>query len=98
MIKHDGEFWKRVTDEYRAGGVTQAELASRHRVTVARLKYHLYVTRESKPVSTNAFLPVRVSEPASATVEIQAGAVLVRVPAAAGAAYVSELVRALSAC
>ena len=91
------EFWTGVVSEVRAGLATHDEIAAKHGVTPAALKYHFYKSREvSKGRKSPAMLPVRVSGTPSPRVEVElSGGLRVQFVEGCDPAYVAALVAKL---
>jgi hypothetical protein len=70
------EFWASVVAEARKGELPRAEVAAKHGVTDAALKYQLYKApgRTVAKGKALAVLPVRVSGAAAKQVELELGA------------------------
>ena len=91
------EFWLRVVAEAKAPGAVCKEVAARHGVTVAALKYHLQKARAGR--ASTAILPVRVVGADRPLVEIDvAPGVRLRVTEACDPGFVAALVSRLRAC
>lgn len=94
------EFWAMVVAEARAGGATLEQVAAKHSVTEASLKYHLY---KRPPVTAKAaaggprVLPIRVQRQ-SAVVEAQFGSLRVSFCDSCDPAYVAAVLSALGKC
>jgi hypothetical protein len=85
------EFWAMVVAEAQAGGQTLEQVATKHGVTEAALKYHLYKVRRAKaPAGAPRVLPIRV-ERQSAVVEAQFGSVRVSFCDSCEPAYVAAV-------
>src|SRR6187551_2218043 len=69
------EFWATIVAEARKGTIPRVEVAAKHGVTDAALKYHLYKTTGTTTVKGKALalLPVRVSGTAAKQVELEFG-------------------------
>jgi hypothetical protein len=94
------EFWAIVVAEAQAGGQTLEQVAAKHSVTEAALKYHLYKNRRAtaKPTArAPRVLPVRV-ERESAVVEAQFGSLRVSFRDRCDPAYVAAVLSALGKC
>jgi hypothetical protein len=70
------EFWATVVAEARKGAIPRVEVAAKHGVTDAALKYHLYKTTGSTATKSKALglLPVRLTGAAAKQVELEFGA------------------------
>lgn len=89
-----------VVAEARTGGQTLEQVAARHSVTEASLKYHLYKKPPSTaaaPASTPRVLPIRV-ERQSAVVEARFGSLRVTFCDSCNPAYVAAVLSALGKC
>jgi len=89
------EFWATVVAEVRKGALPRAQVAAKHGVTDAALKYHLYKTpgRASVKSDALALLPVRLSGTTPKQVEVELSASLrVRFEEGCDPAYVAALV------
>jgi hypothetical protein len=89
-----------VVAEAQAGGQTLEQVAAKHSVTEAALKYHLYKTRRAtaRPSTRGPrVLPVRV-ERQSAVVEAQFGPLQVSFCDSCDPAYVVAVLGALAKC
>jgi transposase-like protein len=97
-----GEFWATVVAEARRGAVPRCQVAAKHGVTDAALKYHLYKSPGRATAKSNALalLPVRVSGTAPKQVELEFGPGLrLRFDEGCDPVYVAALVvRLRSAC
>jgi len=92
--KHD--FWDRIVNEFRAGGITQKALARKHGVGEAALKYHLY---KGSPKATQAIEVLPVSVDTGAELEIQlGGSVVLRFGQRIDPRYVARLITAFKSC
>ena len=93
------EFWALVVTETQAGGQTLEQVAAKHSVTEAALKYHLYKTRRATGKSGRGprVLPIRV-ERESAVVEAQFGSLRVSFRDGCDPAYVAAVLSALGKC
>lgn len=96
------EFWAMVVAEAQAGGQTLEQVATKHSVTEAALKYHLYKTRRAtvKPTArAPRVLPIRVEqERESAAVEAQFGSLRVSFRDGCDPVYVAAVLSALGKC
>ena len=89
------EFWAVVVAEAKKGVIPRAEVAAKHGVTDAALKYHLYKSprRTVAKGDALALLPVRMSGTAAKQVELELGAGLrLRFEEGCDPAYVAALV------
>jgi transposase-like protein len=70
------EFWATVVAEARKGAIPRVDVAAKHGVSEAALKYHLYKSTGSAAVKGKALalLPVRVSGTPAKQVELEFGA------------------------
>jgi hypothetical protein len=95
------EFWAAVVAEARTGELTLVEVAAKHGVSVAALKYHFYkgTRAAAKRASTPRVLPIRVkSERSAAVVEAEFGSVRVNFREGCDPAYVAAVLGALAKC
>jgi len=95
LSKRGAEFWATVVAEARKGAIPRVEVAAKHGVTDAALKYHLYKTPGSTTVKSKALalLPVRVTGAAAKQVELEFGAGLrLRFEEGCDPAYVAAVV------
>jgi hypothetical protein len=95
------EFWAAVVAEARTGELRLVEVAAKHGVSVAALKYHFYKGKRAaaKRASTPRVLPVRVkSERSGAVVEAEFGSVRVNFREGCDPAYVAAVLGALAKC
>jgi transposase-like protein len=95
------EFWAAVVAEARTGELALVEVAAKHGVSVAALKYHLYKGKRSatKQAPTPRVLPVRLkSERSVAVVEAELGSVRVNFREGCDPAYVAAVLGALAKC
>lgn len=95
------EFWAAVVAEARTGELTLVEVAAKHDVSLAALKYHFYKGKgaASKRAATPRVLPVRLkSERSGAVVEAEFGAVRVNFREGCDPAYVAAVLGALGKC
>ena len=89
-----------VVAEAQAGGQTLEQIAAKHSVTEAALKYHLYKVRRATakaPARPPRVLPIRV-EGQSAVVEAQFGSLRVSFCDNCDPAYVAAVLTALGKC
>src|SRR5882672_8366685 len=89
------EFWAPIVAEARKGALPRVDVAAKHGVTDAALKYHLYKCAGATPVKGKALalLPVRVSGTAAKQVELEFGAGLrLRFEEGCDPAYVAAVV------
>jgi hypothetical protein len=89
------EFWATVVAEARKGAHPRAQVAAKHGVTDAALKYHLYKTPGSPSAKRDALalLPVRLSGATPKQVEVELSASLrLRFEEGCDPAYVAALV------
>jgi hypothetical protein len=95
------EFWATVVAEAQASELPLEQTATKHGVTVAALKYHLYKGRRQAagPAKTRAprVLPVRVKT-AGAAVEAQFGSIRLSFRDDCDPAYVVAVLGALGKC
>ena len=94
------EFWAIVVAEAQAGEQTLEQVAAKHSVTEAALKYHLYKNRRATgkpPARSPRVLPIRV-ERESAIVEAQFGSLRVSFRDSCDPAYVAAVLSALGKC
>ena len=94
------EFWAAVVAEAQAGGASHAEIAAKHGVTEAALKYHFYKARRSgKRPAVPRVLPVRVKgESPSALIEAEFRGVRVSFREGCEPAYIAAVLGALGKC
>lgn len=89
------EFWATVVAEARKATIPRSEVAAKHGVTDAALKYHLYKSprRATTKSDALALLPVRLSGTTAKQVEVELGAGLrLRFDEGCDPAYVAALV------
>ncbi len=92
------EFWSTVVAEARKAVIPRSQVAAKHGVTDAALKYHLYKSpsRASTKSDALALLPVRLSGTTAKQVEVELGPGLrVRFDEGCDPAYVAALVSRL---
>jgi hypothetical protein len=91
------EFWAAVVGEAQAGGASHAEVAAKHGVTEAALKYHFYKARKQAGKSKRVpVLPVRIGDGETRQFSVELGAgVRVRFAEGCDPAYVAALVAKL---
>jgi hypothetical protein len=92
------EFWATVVAEARRGVIPRVEVAAKHGVTDAALKYHLYKTTGTTAVKGKALalLPVRLTGAAAKQVELEFGGGLrLRFEEGCDPAYVAAVVSRL---
>jgi len=96
MATRKQDFWERIVREFRAGGITQKELARKHGVGEPALKYHLY---KSPRKATQAIEVLPVSVDTGAELELQlGGSVVLRFGQQTDPRYVARLISALKSC
>jgi hypothetical protein len=100
MAKRDAESWAAIVAEAETAGVPHGEIAKKHGVTLATLKYHLYKARGAgkKKAPAPRMLPVRVVTEGAAAVEAQFGSVRVSFRDGCDPAYVVAVLGALGKC
>ena len=89
------EFWATVVAEAKKGAIPRVDVAARHGVTDAALKYHLYKSTGSTAVKGKALalLPVRLTGAVAKQVELEFGAGLrLRFEEGCDPAYVAAVV------
>lgn len=89
------EFWATAVAEAQRGAIPRSQVAAKHGVTDAALKYHLYKSprRASKKSDALALLPVRLSGTAAKQVEVELSPSLrLRFDEGCDPAYVAALV------
>ena len=89
------EFWATVVAEAQRGAIPRTQVAAKHGVTAAALKYHLYTSprRASTKSDALALLPVRLSGTTAKQVEVELGPGLrLRFNEGCDPAYVAALV------
>lgn len=92
------EFWAAIVAEARKGAIPRSEVAAKHGVSDAALKYHLYKSpkRIGAKGGALALLPVRLSGTAAKQVELELDAGLrLRFEEGCDPAYVAALVSRL---
>jgi hypothetical protein len=92
------EFWAGVVAEAKKGVLPRAQVAAKHGVSDAALKYHLYKSPRRLVAKRDALalLPVRVSGAAAKLVELELGAGLrLRFEEGCDPAYVAAVVSRL---
>jgi hypothetical protein len=99
MAKRDAGSWAAIVVEAESAGVPHAEIARKHGVSLAALKYHIYKSRrgDASAGSEARVLPVRVRAE-TAAVEAEFGAVRVRFRDGCDPAYVAAVLAALGKC
>jgi hypothetical protein len=88
------EFWSTIVAEARKAAIPRSQVAAKHGVTDAALKYHLHKSprRASAKSDALALLPVRLSGTAVKQVELELGAGLrLRFEEGCDPAYVAAL-------
>jgi transposase-like protein len=89
------EFWATVVAEAQKGSIPRSQVAAKHGVTDAALKYHLYKSPRRASTKSNALalLPVRLSGTAAKQVEVELSPSLrLRFDEGCDPAYVAALV------
>jgi len=92
------EFWAGVVAEARQGAIPRAQVAAKHGVSDAALKYHLYKSprRMGAKGGALALLPVRLSGTAAKQVELELNAGLrLRFEEGCDPTYVAALISRL---
>ena len=95
------EFWAAVAAEARTGELTLVQVAAKHGVSVAALKYHFYKGEHgtAKRVSAPRVLPVRVKgEHTGVAIEAELGSVRIRFREGCDPAHVAAVLGALAKC
>ena len=95
------EFWAAVVAEARSGELTREQVAAKHGVSVAALKYHFYKGNRAaaKQAPTPRVLPVRLkSERSGAVIEAEFGSVRLSFREGCDPAYVAAVLGALGKC
>jgi hypothetical protein len=99
MANRDAGSWAAMVAEAETAGVPHTEVAAKHGVTVAALKYHIYKRRKAGAKSAPRVLPVRIGdEPRGLLAEF--GSVKLSFSENCDPAYVAAVLSALgkSAC
>lgn len=89
------EFWATAVAEAQRGAIPRSQVAAKHGVTDAALKYHLYKSPKRPRTKSDApaLLPVRLSGTAAKQVEVELGAGLrLRFDEGCDPAYIAALV------
>jgi transposase-like protein len=91
------EFWATVVAEAQAGSASHADIAAKHGVTEAALKYHFYKARKPRTAARHVpVLPVRVGDHEARQMSVELGPSLrVRFAEGCDPAYVAALVAKL---
>lgn len=91
------EFWAAVVAEAQAGGASHADIAAKHGVTEAALKYHYYKARKpGKSTKRVPVLPVRLGDQEQRQMSVELGPSLrVRFAEGCDPSYVAALVAKL---
>jgi transposase-like protein len=91
------EFWAAVVAEVKKGDLSRVQVAAKHGVSDAALKYHLYKTVPTKTrKSSPELLPVRLSGSAPKQVEFEfSGGLRLRFDEGSDPAYVAAIVSRL---
>ena len=92
------EFWAAVVAEVRKGDLPRVQVAAKHGVSDAALKYHLYKTVPARTpkVSSPELLPVRLSGSVAKRVEFEFGGGLqLRFEEGCDPAYIAAVVSRL---
>ena len=98
LSKRGVEFWAGLVDEAKKGDVPRAQVAAKHGVSDAALKYHFYKAAPAKAakIKALALLPVRLSGSAAKQVELEFGSGLrLRFEEGCDPAYVAAVVSRL---
>jgi len=92
MARQSSERWAEIVADAEASGVSHAQVAAKHRVSLPALKYHLYRARKG---NGPRLLPVRVgAEPM--LLQAQCGPVRVAFPEGCSPTYVAAVLAALA--
>jgi hypothetical protein len=97
MARRAPAYWAEIVAEAEGSGVSHAEIAVKHRVSLSALKYHIYKSRKSEraPAGRPRLLPVRfAAEPMM--LQAQVGAVRLSFAEGCAPSYVAALLTALS--
>lgn len=92
------EFWAAVVAEVKSGDLPRVQVAAKHGVSDAALKYHLYKTAPARPpkASSPELLPVRLSGSVAKQIEFEFGGGLrLRFEEGCDPAYVAAIVSRL---
>jgi transposase-like protein len=91
------EFWAAVVAEAQAGGASHADIAAKHGVTEAALKYHFYKARKPRTAAKRVpVLPVRLGDQEPRQMSVELGPSLrVRFAEGCDPAYIAALVTKL---
>jgi hypothetical protein len=93
------EFWAAVVAEVRTGELSREQVAAKHGVSVAALKYHFYKGGRAAAKRAPRVLPVRLkSERSGAVIEAEFGSVRVSFREGCDPAYVAAVLGALGKC
>lgn len=100
MARWASERWAKIVAEAEQAGVSHAEIASKYRVPLSTLRYHIYKGRKSTiaVAASPRLLPVRIEREPSPVSTLQAHVGAVRVSFAEGCSpsYVAAVLSALS--
>lgn len=98
QTQRGAEFWAAVVAEAKNGDLPRVEVAAKHGVSDAALKYHLYKTvpLKSSKIRSPEMLPVRLSGSVTKQVEFEfAGGLRLRFEERCDPAYVAAVVSRL---
>jgi hypothetical protein len=91
--------WGKIIAEAEQAGASHAEVASKYRVALSTLRYHIYKARQSAvaAAATPRLLPVRVEREPSpiSTLHAHVGAVRVSFAEGCSPSYVADVLSAL---
>ncbi|MFZ5895584.1 MAG: hypothetical protein ACOY0T_31290 [Myxococcota bacterium] len=93
MANRDAKSWAAIVAEAEIAGVPHKEIAAKHGVTVAALKYHLYQTRQ-REAGEPRVLPVRVGDE-SRTFVVEVGTARLRFAEGCEPSYVAAVLSAV---
>lgn len=94
MANRDSRSWAAIVAEAESAGVPHKEIAGKHGVTVAALKYHIYQARKRGRTEPRV-LPVRVGDE-SRTFVVEVGVARLRFAEGCEPGYVAAVLTAVA--
>lgn len=93
MANRDAKWWAAIVAEAESAGVPHKEIAAKHGVSLAALKYHIYQSRQRG--TEPQVLPVRVGDEAR-TFVVEVGTARLRFAEGCDPAYVAAVLSAVA--
>ena len=95
MARRDEAKWLPILEDARRTRAPHGEVAKRHGVTAAALKYHLYRDRQRDKKGAVRLLPVRADDTSSPGLTVQIGSMSLQFREGCDPSFVAGVLRAL---